>query len=151
MLVQNFYLEAWDWNVTIYYAVDKYYTDQILDDLEGIGCSTVELVKVEHMLRNEDYNTGFTYSNIKNRCSVVVIGLTTSPEEFQNTFDHEKGHLAMHICSAWHIDPFGEEYQYLTGAIGQKMFKIAKKFLCEHCRAKITLEIEEISNKKIKI
>lgn len=91
------------------------------------------------MLRNGDYNTGFTYSNIKNRYSVIVIGLTTCPEEFQNTFDHEKGHLAMHICSALDIDPFSEEYQYLTGAIGQEMFKIAKRFLCEHCREKLKI------------
>lgn len=91
------------------------------------------------MLRTGEYNTGLTYSNRKCQCSVVVIGLTTSPEQFQNTFDHEKGHLAMHIGNALDIDVFGEEYQYLTGAIGQKMFKIAKRFLCEHCRKELKI------------
>lgn len=79
--------------------------------------------------------------------SIVVIGLTTSAEEFQNTFDHEKGHLAMHISSALKIKPYGEEYQYLTGEIGQSMFKIAKRFLCDDCRQKLVIEIKEIDKK----
>lgn len=123
--------------------MDTYYTDEILDELEKIGCSQYELVNAEDLLRDGEYNTGLTYTNIKSRCSVVVIGLTTSSEEFQNTFDHEKGHLAMHISSALDIEPFGEEYQYLTGEIGQKMFKIAKRFLCEHCRKKLIIELKD--------
>lgn len=146
MIVQNIYLEDWDWHATVYYAVDKYYADEILDELAYIGCSSMELARAEDSLRGGYYNTGLTYSNIKNRYSVVVIGLTSSPEEFQNTFDHEKGHLAMHICSALDIDPFGEEYQYLTGEIGQKMFKSAKKFLCEHCRKELIVKIKDERN-----
>lgn len=92
-------------------------------------------------------NIGITYSNFKHKCSIVVIGLTTSAEEFQNTFDHEKGHLAMHISSALKIKPYGEEYQYLTGEIGQSMFKIAKRFLCDDCRQKLVIEIKEIDKK----
>ena len=142
MIVQNIYLEDWDWHITVYYAVDKYYTDEILEELEYIGCSQNELANTEYALRNGYYNTGLTYSNIKNRYSVVVIGLTTSPEEFQNTFDHEKGHLAMHIGEALNMDIFGEEYQYLSGIIGQLMFKVAKQFMCEHCRVELKQKIK---------
>lgn len=99
------------------------------------------------MLRGEQYNTGITYSNFKYKCSVVVIGLTTSAEQFQNTFDHEKGHLAMHISSALNIAPQGEEFQYLTGEIGQAMFKAAKRFLCDDCRKKLVVEIKEKDDK----
>lgn len=45
-----------------------------------------------------------------------------------------KGHLCRHISKAFGIDPYGEEAQYLSGYVGQKMFPVAKKFLCEHCR-----------------
>ena len=89
------------------------------------------------------YNTGFTYSNFYHKCSIVVIGLTSSAEQFQNTFDHEKGHLAMHIADALDIDILGEEFQYLTGEIGQKMFRKAKRFMCDQCRVKLHDEIEE--------
>lgn len=113
----------------------------------SVVCSWSELVKAENLLRSNQYNIGITYSNFKHKCSIVVIGLTTSAEEFQNTFDHEKGHLAMHISSALKIKPYGEEYQYLTGEIGQSMFKIAKRFLCDDCRQKLVIEIKEIDKK----
>jgi hypothetical protein len=107
-----------------------------------MGCRAKDRKNAEILLKRGSYNVGLTYSNFKERCSIVVIGLTSTPEEFQNTFDHEKGHLAMHIGKALNIDIFGEDYQYLTGEIGQKMFKIARKFMCEHCRNTLNIEIK---------
>lgn len=134
MIVQNIYLEDWDWHITVYYAVDTYYADKIIKEMIYMGCNKKELRKAENLLKRGSYNIGLTYSNFRDQHSIVVIGLTNTPEEFQNTFDHEKGHLAMHIGKALDIDIFGEEYQYLTGEIGQKMFKIARRFMCDHCR-----------------
>lgn len=134
MIIQNVYLEDWDWYVKVYYAVDTFYMDSILGDLESMGCSARKLNNIEKTLTESPYNNGLTYSNIVYRWSLVVIGITESPEEFQNTFDHEKGHLAMHIAETDQIDIFGEEYQYLTGEIGKQLFPVAKKFMCEHCR-----------------
>ena len=57
------------------------------------------------------------------------------------TFDHEKGHLAIHIAKYYDIDPYGEEYQYLTGDIGKKLFPIASKFMCKHCRQELTTDL----------
>ena len=108
-----------------------------------MGCRAKDRKKAEILLKRGSYNVGLTYSNFKEKCSMVVIGLTSTPEEFQNTFDHEKGHLAMHIGKALNIDIFGEDYQYLTGEIGQKMFKIARRFMCEHCRNTLNIEIKE--------
>lgn len=84
-----------------------------------------------------EYNTGFTFTDNTTRQSLVVIGLTTCPAEFQNTFDHEKGHLSMHIAQYYNLDPYGEDVQYLTGTIGKAMFPIAKNFLCKHCYDKL--------------
>ena len=105
-----------------------------------MGCNKKELKRAETLLRKNNKNVGLTYSNFRHKHSIVVIGLTSTTEEFQNTFDHEKGHLAMHIGKALDIDIFGEEYQYLTGEIGLKMFKIAKRFMCEHCRKDLKVE-----------
>ena len=49
----------------------------------------------------------------------------------------------MHIADALDIDLLGEEFQYLTGEIGQKMFRKAKRFLCDQCRTNLHTEIEE--------
>ncbi len=67
----------------------------------------------------------------------MVIALTSSPAQFQNSLDHEKGHLCRHISRAFGIDPYSEEEQYLAGEIGQSMFPVAKRFLCEHCRKEL--------------
>lgn len=116
----------------IYYAVDTYYMDEILEELEMIGCTYAD--EIEEDLTQHPYNNGLTYSNMRRRVSLVVIGLTETPEEFQNTYDHEKGHLAMHIAEEDRMDVFGEEFQYLAGEIGKQTFPIAKRFMCEHCR-----------------
>ena len=140
MFIQNIYLKDWDWCVKVYYAVDTFYIPEIIEDLKDLHCSSRRIKQIEMDLTQSPYNNGLTYSNFKDRCSVVVIGLTKSPEEFQNTFDHEKGHLAMHIGECDNIDIFGEEFQYLTGEIGKSMFPIAKRFMCEHCRKDLKIE-----------
>ena len=132
MIRQDVYLEKWDWYVIVYYAVDTYYMDEILEELEMIGCTYAD--EIEEDLTQHPYNNGLTYSNMRRRVSLVVIGLTETPDEFQNTYDHEKGHLAMHIAEEDRMDVFGEEFQYLTGEIGKQTFPVAKRFMCEHCR-----------------
>lgn len=132
MIRQDVYLERWDWYVMVYYAVDTYYMDEILEELEMIGCTYAD--EIEEDLTQHPYNNGLTYSNMRRRVSLIVIGLTETPDEFQNTYDHEKGHLAMHIAEEDRMDVFGEEFQYLTGEIGKQTFPIAKRFMCEHCR-----------------
>ena len=132
MIRQDVYLERWDWYVIVYYAVDTYYMDEILEELEMIGCTYAD--EIEEDLTQHPYNNGLTYSNMRRRVSIMVIGLTETPDEFQNTYDHEKGHLAMHIAEEDRMDVFGEEFQYLTGEIGKQTFPIAKRFMCEHCR-----------------
>ncbi len=70
----------------------------------------------------------------------MVIAKTSSPEEFAHSYDHEKGHLAKHIALAYDIDPYGEEFQYMSGDIAKMMFPVARKFMCECCRKKLYRE-----------
>lgn len=137
MIKQDIYLPNWDWKVRVYYAIDDYDINSILKDLDDIGCSTRDMQDTQQLLLYGGANVGITYTSNIHRTTVTVIGITNSADEFQNTFDHEKGHIAMHICKALNIDPFSEEYQYLTGDIGIKLFTVAKHFLCEKCRKRI--------------
>lgn len=131
MIIQDFYIKEWDWSVRTYYYVDDYYMDIISQDLELCGCDDVERT-IDSLFESIE-NSGLTYSNPEERCSIIVIGRTSSPEEFQSTFDHEKGHLAVHIALTDDISWISEEYQYLVGEIGRLMYPVAKMFLCEHC------------------
>ena len=134
MIRQEIYILKYDWRVRIYYAMTTYWAGRILSDMERIGCRGSGLAKAWRNLRSGDLNTGLTYSNFQTGETVMVISLTSSPEEFLNSWEHEKKHLARHIEQSYGIDPFGEEAAYLEGTIAQKMFPVAKRFICEHCR-----------------
>lgn len=134
LLAQEFYLYDFYWNVKCFYVVDTIPIDFVLNELEKIGCNKADLEIAELVLNDNTDNKGMTYSSIDNRESIIIIGKTSCPAEFQHTYDHEKIHLAMHIAKYFDIDPYSEELAYLVGDIGLEMFPIAKKFLCEHCR-----------------
>lgn len=133
-LIQEFYLIKWDWWVKVFYVVDSIPIDYILQELIELGLDDEE--SFISLFENEE-NKGYTYSNLSRRKSIIVIGETTCPGEFQHTFDHEKFHLAIHIAKEDGIDPYSEDLAYLVGDIGMQMFPIAKKFLCEHCREEL--------------
>lgn len=130
MDVQTIYLPEWDWECTVFYEASENSLQGVLHELRRIGCSRRHFFSAKAMLLSREPNKGFTVTSFHARSSVIVIGYTTSYEEFQNTFDHEKGHLARHICEAENIDPYGEEAQYLAGEIGQQMWKVAKGYIC---------------------
>lgn len=134
MIRQDFYIPEYGWHVRAYYAVTTYWAHRISGDMRGIGCRGGSLEKAENSLVLGDLDTGITYSNYEERETVMVISKTSSPEEFLNSWEHEKRHLARHMEQALDIDPYGEEAAYLEGAIAQKMFPVAKMFICEHCR-----------------
>ena len=134
ILAQEFTLTKWDWRVRVFYVVDLIPIDFIIEELYGIGCTERDIDNAVKVLDNGKDNRGITFSNDEERESIIVIGETSCPAQFSNSFDHEKLHLAMHIARVNNIDPFGEELAYLAGEIGLQTFPIAKRFLCEHCR-----------------
>ena len=134
MIRQDIHLDPYGWHARIYYAVTTYWTERIANDLWDIGCRGNSLAKAVRNLKAGDLNTGITYSNFQDGETVMVISRTSSPEEFLNSWEHEKKHLARHIEQTYGIDPFGEEAAYLEGTIAQRMFPVARKFICEHCR-----------------
>ena len=134
MIVQDIYLEDYDWSIRVYYAVHEYFISNILIDLLDIDCDEESFFRIKRLMETGKDNIGFTYTNTEMGASLMLIGKTDSSDEFQDTFDHEKGHLVMHISSALGIDPYSEDYQYLAGEVGKRMFKVAKKFLCDHCK-----------------
>lgn len=136
MIVQEFTLDRYDWFTRVYYLIDKFPSDEIYESMLSLGSDEDEAARAVRTLESEGFNVGSIHSNIYKRESLVVIGKADSVEEFYDTFDHEKGHLAMHICIADNIDPFSEEYQYLAGEIGKQMFRAASELFCEKCRKK---------------
>ena len=75
MTAQYIQLGDRDWNVLIYYNVDKYDFVEIADSLRQIDCPKDYMRKALLTLRRK--NTGFTFSNSDYRMSIVCIGEAT--------------------------------------------------------------------------
>lgn len=137
MIVQDFTLSTVPWKVRVYYHPRKSALKGIIGYIYNniYNNTSIEIDDLVDFLLEERMNTGCTLSNPLLRSSVIIIARTSDAAQFNDTYDHEKGHLAMHICEEDRIDPFSEKYQYLTGEIGRKMFLAAKHFLCDHCRS----------------
>lgn len=137
MIYQEFYIPKADWNVKVYYSITCYNIYDILQSLRDIGCSGSNLDEAYRLLFNNDLNTGLTYSNPSSRSSVIVIAHSSSTKQFANSLAHEQNHLKQHIAENIGINPYSEDDCYLIGEIAEKMFKVAKKLLCECCKKKI--------------
>lgn len=136
MIRQDIYIEAYKWRVTVYYAVTKMYCAEIMEDLYAIGCRGSNLDTAYENLREGKTDTGLTYSNYESRETVMVIARTSTPAQFLNSYDHERKHLEAHIADAYNLDPWGEEVAYLCGEIGQLLYPVSRKFMCECCKSK---------------
>lgn len=137
MLRQRFKLRKYNWSVTCYYAVTSYWVNDIMNELEHIGCNGEILHEAYEQLVCDDVDSGLTYSNKERGKTVMVIALTSSAEEFMKSWTHEMGHLKDHIASAYGISPHGEEIQYLGDEIIGQMWEVAHKFVCCECKPKV--------------
>jgi hypothetical protein len=70
------------WRIKVFYAVSSYYTEEILKELIHYNPTVKEYNEVSNVTYNFEYNTGFTFTDYSNKKSMVIIGLTTSPDEF---------------------------------------------------------------------
>lgn len=137
MIVRKIHIPEADWNVCMYFALDTYYVEDIMQSLCDIGCDSQRAKQAYENMMADKKNTGFTYSNYRNRESVMVVSKTTSAEEFFNTTVHELTHLASHIANACQYEPTGETIAYIIGDVAKEIFPDIRHLLCECCRNKI--------------
>lgn len=133
MITRELYIRKYNWQVHVYYAVTCYWVAEIMYKLHNVKCPHDKMKEAYKNLMACKLDTGLTYSNFRKRETVMVIGLTSSPAEFLNSFDHEKKHLEAHIAKALHIDPWGEEIAYLAGETSRSLSKDVQLFMCD-CR-----------------
>ena len=137
MIVRKIHIPEADWNVCMYFALDTYYIEDIMQSLCDIGCDSQRAKQAYENMMADKKNTGFTYSNYRNRESVMVVSKTTSAGEFFNTTVHELTHLASHIANACQYEPTGETIAYIIGDVAKEIFPDIRHLLCECCRNKI--------------
>lgn len=133
MIRATLYIRKYDWIVHCYFALDCYYAHEIVSQMARIGANERQWADAWNSMVSENLNGGLTYSNFRRRESVLVTELTSSPEEFLNTYVHEIGHLATHIAQADGIDLKGEEVRYLEGELAMALYPKCKRLMCCKC------------------
>lgn len=126
-----------NWVCNFYFAIERYYIDEILISLKKIGASLNARSRIRDKMLKDEVNGGFTYSNTSRRESVIVIGKTSNGAEFMNSFTHELRHLVDDIAKADNINTRGENVAYLTGDITKEVSDIVCKLSCNECRRKL--------------
>lgn len=131
MIVKDLYIDRYDWHLRVFYAVDCYYTREIIYELKAIQCPRKNIERAYRNMTSCRLNTGLTYSNNALRETVMVIGMWSSASEFDNSFSHELRHFTDHVANAFGLESGGEEVAYLTGNIRKELYSINKMFLCD--------------------
>lgn len=125
MIHQHLCMRVYDWCVDIYYDVKPKDTKRILDLLWELGCPERDMYKAEDLISSGVPNEGLTYSNKRERRTLIVITEVTDPFQFLNSLSHEKQHLEQAICKADGMNPYGEPIAYLSGDISMALAKNA--------------------------
>ncbi|MCQ2231395.1 MAG: hypothetical protein MJZ30_06055 [Paludibacteraceae bacterium] len=136
MIEQDIYIDRVGWHVMVYHCVTCVFADEILDELIRLGCKGDKLEQASRSLWNGCVNSGITFSDIKKRETVMVIGLTTSGSEYWNSLEHEMRHLLQDIEEGCMFDHYGEDIAYVSGEFIRDVYPAAKHLLCDCCRHK---------------
>lgn len=122
------------WVVDFLFARLDYDIDGVLACLYEINASSDVLRQADKIMEDDRLNCGFTFTNPRMKRAVVVIGPTSSGDEFIDTLTHEIHHLAVAIADSIGVDLESETPAYLAGDAAFALAKTICEFGCPHCR-----------------
>ena len=122
------------WMVDFLFATEEYDEEGVLSCLYDADAPLSIMRRSLLIMESGYYNRGFTYSNPEQKRAVVVVGPTTSGDEFINTLVHELQHLSVAIASELGYDIDGETPAYIIGDTAQELFEVICDYGCEECR-----------------
>ena len=121
------------WIIAFYFAPDGYDIDTVLDVLYDSGAGARVMRQALTLIESGKPNTGFTFTNPFEHIAVVLVGPTSSGEEFQNTFSHEIRHLVNDIVTSLGIELDTEPSSYLTGDMVMELADVVCQLGCRKC------------------
>lgn len=134
MIKQRIYDKSTNWRVHVYYVATEPNGEEIMVQLERIGCQGRNLEAAYDNLTSGKLDTGLTYTNSESHESVVVIAKTSTALEFLQSLTHEFGHLSNHVAEYYGIPLDGEEVRYICDGLLERTWPISRELLCDCCR-----------------
>ena len=118
------------WAVDFLFATKRYDIDGVLACLYDAYAPDYIMEQAEDLMLSCDYNCGFTYTNQNRRRAVVLIGPTTSGEEFINTLVHEVRHIADAIAKSLGVPLDSERPAYISGDTAKALAEVICELGC---------------------
>lgn len=118
------------WTVDFLFATKRYDIDGVLACLYDAHAPDEIMEQAEELMLSCRYNCGFTYTNQNRRRAVVLIGPTTSGDEFQNTLVHEIRHLADAIAKSLGVPLDSERPAYISGDTAKALTEVICELGC---------------------
>ena len=120
-----------DWRIVVFYDVWPHDLSYIGKNLEKAGDTPESIEETLDLLTR--LNKGYTFTNYREKMSVIVLGHATSPEQMFDSYDHELKHVVEHISNYYDVDPKSERAAYLQGEIARQMFPALAMVVCPKC------------------
>lgn len=103
------------WVVVFLFAVEGYDPGLVMDYLYDLRAPDAVLSRASSIMSGGLPNRGFAVPDPSSRRALIVIGPTTSGEQFINTLSHEIDHLSDSIADYYGVRGEPEGTSYLTG------------------------------------
>ena len=126
-------LEIGRWGVDFLFATEEYDVERVLSCLYDIDAPNIVMVRANRIMKENHLNKGFTFSNPDIKRAVVVVGPTSSGDEFLDTLVHEVHHLAVAIADSLGISLKSEAPAYLAGDSARILAGIICLLGCPEC------------------
>lgn len=134
MIRKVVYLPEYDWVIKAYFAVSRYWTEEIMAELAYAGANEEEMVKSYICLSSGNLDEGICFSGADTRTSIMVVAKTSSAAEFYNSSTHEFCHLAGQIADIVGVSRAEEEMAYMVGEMARDFYPAVRHLLCDCCR-----------------
>ena len=121
------------WHVGFLFSEDDYDDELVLTRLYDIDAPIYIMQEVNRLMDSCAANCGFTYTNPEMFEALIVVGPTTSGEEFVDTLVHEVHHLAVAIADSLDIDLESETPAYIAGDSAKELAGVVCSLGCERC------------------
>lgn len=131
MIKQEIIIGKNKWKVVILYTPLRGDLGEVVKMLSRLNCPKKDVVKIKKIIKYNIKNTGFTFSAIPRKESIIAICSATEPAQYFNTAIHEINHLQNDILKYYKINNDSEDAAQLIGYIAMKMFKILFIMLIE--------------------
>lgn len=131
MIQTGFWIGERDWWVMASLDIKERDLGGVYDTLLGCECADDEARHACMVLSRR--NSGYTFTNMDGRYTLMFASAATSAEEMFDTVTHELKHAVEHLNGYFGVEPSSERAAYLQGEIGRKMFAAVALAVCPSC------------------